>query len=463
MNSTTGRQNSVSAEVRSRSNDVFSQGMDRSRSNGNSSRVSQIDPTPRSNSLTSRPDFRSSTQSGSTDNRLSSGSRGNVTGNTNSTLSRQAFTAPNTSRSFYGPSSRGGVSDNANRRSGNDSNGRSDWNGRSYYSGNDRGDWGSNRNGYRYGGNYPSRSSFYGGFGSPFSSYGLPRYGYGYGGYGYGSGYRSYYPYRSGYPFGYSYGYPWGVVASRLLFGLPYLAYSPLYRYGGYRGYSYYGGYGSYYDSPSVGYISYAYQPTTIANHVVVPEPAVIVEPQAVEAEPQLEKPEAAAVANFAAQGEADFRAGKYDDAIRKWQHSLVDDPGNGAMVMLLGQALFAAGQYDEAAGAIQHAMELVPAEKWDVVVKNRAELYGNNRSFSDQLKALEAARDTNDSPAVRFLLGYEYGFSGSPQRAITELDKTLEMAPQDETAKKLRDLLSAKKPVAPEDDLIIPPAPANE
>ena len=52
-----------------------------------------------------------------------------------------------------------------------------------------------------------------------------------------------------------------------------------------------------------------------------------------------------ASASNFADQGEIDFKAGKYQAAIRDWQHALVDDPKNGGIMMLMAQTLFALGQ----------------------------------------------------------------------------------------------------------------------
>ena len=49
--------------------------------------------------------------------------------------------------------------------------------------------------------------------------------------------------------------------------------------------------------------------------------------------------------------------------------------------------------------------------------------------------------------PALRFLLGYHYGFLGYPKQAVRELVKTLELAPSDAIAKNLRRVLAAKLP----------------
>src|SRR6185369_9122043 len=109
-----------------------------------------------------------------------------------------------------------------------------------------------------------------------------------------------------------------------------------------------------------------------------------------------------------------DFRAGKYKDAIHAWQHALVDDPRNGAYVMLLAQALFADGKYDSAAGALQQGTQMMPPENWGVVIANYKALYPNIGDYTTQLRALETARsDKPDSAALRFLLGWHYGYLG--------------------------------------------------
>jgi len=153
----------------------------------------------------------------------------------------------------------------------------------------------------------------------------------------------------------------------------------------------------------------------------------------------------------FADQGEADFKAGQYQAAARDWQHAMVDDPQNGALMMLMGQALFAMGRYDEAAGATQAGMQMLPEDKWGVVIANYAQLYGNAQDYTDQLKALEKARDAKpDAPALRFLLGFHFGYLGYPKQAVRELDKGLTLAPRDLGARKVRDLFAAKWPEAP-------------
>jgi tetratricopeptide (TPR) repeat protein len=139
-------------------------------------------------------------------------------------------------------------------------------------------------------------------------------------------------------------------------------------------------------------------------------------------------------VANdFSTAAETDFRAGRYAKAANNWQHALVDDPENGGLLLLLSQALFAIGEYDPAAGNLQLAMRLLPEDQWGTVVEHYRELYPNVGNYTSQLRSLESARTASPSdPALRFLLGYHYGYLGYPSQAVKELDAGIELQPQD-------------------------------
>jgi hypothetical protein len=261
--------------------------------------------------------------------------------------------------------------------------------------------WTHNGSGFNHNGNNFNRNGnfnrgnnffFFPGFGFGFGGFGLWGFGYPYWGYGYGYG-------------GYGYGYP---------------AY-------GYNYYGYGNGYGSGYGYGNGNAYLAAAPPDT---------------------NPELDAP---AAGNFIDQGEVDFKAGKYQTAARDWQHALVEDPKNGAVMMLLAQSLFAMGQYDEAAGATQAGMQMLPEDKWGVVVSNYSQLYGNIQDYTDQLKTLEKARDAKpDAPALHFLLGFHFGYLGYPKHAVKELDKALTLAPKDLGSRKIRDIFAAKWPEAP-------------
>src|SRR5258706_8146620 len=148
----------------------------------------------------------------------------------------------------------------------------------------------------------------------------------------------------------------------------------------------------------------------------------------------------------FPRQGEEAFRAGDYKAATRAWRHAIVDEPNNGALLLRLSQALFASGEYDEAAGATQQALMLLPEEKWPAEFRAATRLYARPQDYKEQLKGLEkAVRENPDDPALRFELGFQYGFSGRRAEAVRELDKLLQLAPQDQLGRRLEVLLSVK------------------
>jgi len=155
---------------------------------------------------------------------------------------------------------------------------------------------------------------------------------------------------------------------------------------------------------------------------------------------------------SFVHDGEAAMQRGDYAQAASYFQHALVDTPQNGGAVLLLAQALFAMGQHRDAAGAVQMAMQLLAEEDWGMVVKHFDQLYTDRTAYGKQLQALEAARDKQtDDPALRFLLGYHFGFLGHREPALRELDKAIALEPQDQGSKKLREMFAATeaRPIA--------------
>jgi predicted Zn-dependent protease len=142
---------------------------------------------------------------------------------------------------------------------------------------------------------------------------------------------------------------------------------------------------------------------------------------------------------DFARQGEIAFRDSDYKRAAREWRHALVDDPQNGLLVLMMAQALFQSGEYNEAAGAVQAGLQLMPRDKWDVVVGNYKELYGNTQDYVDQLKLLEnTVKEKPKDPALRLLVGYHYLFLGYPAEAMRELKVGEELAKTDRAMKEL-------------------------
>jgi hypothetical protein len=153
---------------------------------------------------------------------------------------------------------------------------------------------------------------------------------------------------------------------------------------------------------------------------------------------------------DFIAVGSREFRQGRYDLALRDFQHAMVEDPANSQLLLLIAQALFALGRFEDAAGSVQIAIERLGEQQWGSVVRNYPQLYPNHADYTRQLRALEKARDENPSlPAIRLLLGYHYAFLGYPQAALAELDRALQLEPRDMAARRLRDSV-ARNPAAP-------------
>ncbi len=298
--------------------------------------------------------------------------------------------------------------------------------------------------------NHNFSHSGYGGYGH--YGYGYRGYGFGYGGWGgYGFGFYPGFGFGLGLGIGYGlyggYGLGWGL-------GYGYGGYGSSWglSYGAYGGYD--GGYPAYYSSTP-------YSDSSAA---------------------QTAQPQSPDTEQFISTGEEAFGAGQYQTALRAWQHAMVDNPSNGGVVLMLAQAMFALGQFEQAAGAVQMGMQLLPEGEWGTVVKNYAQIYPNIQNYTDQVKALEKARKTRpDDPALRFLLGYHFGYLGYPKQAVRELDKALDLQPKDLGSQKLRDLFAAQAglparspiviqqrvretlPATSEDGPAIPAAPSDE
>ena len=286
--------------------------------------------------------------------------------------------------------------------------------------------WGLGYNSYPYGFGY--------------NRFGFGNYGYGYGGYGLGWGFRQ-----------------WGCYTYQPIcvcqpYSYGYASLSP-----GLIGYS---GVGLGLGSSNVGY-------SPVSQAIILgdsaPVTADVTDPTALaQANPKSPSPgDLESSAQFAAAGESSFKSRDYKSAARSWRHALVDDADNGVLMLMMGQALFANGQFDESAGVTQLALQTLPHEKWEVVVKNFRDLYGKVDDYTNQLKALEkTAKEKPEEPALRFLLGYHYGFLGYSGEAVKQLEKCVAAAPQDESAQKLLDLFSGKLPKSNEGTGITPPAP---
>jgi len=265
-----------------------------------------------------------------------------------------------------------------------------------------------------YSGGYRGYAGYQGEGGSGY--YGPMRRGYGIWTYG-----RPQWFGYSGYSHPYTYG-PFGRPNSWYGYGINYSPYYFTYGFP-YQMYGLHGGYGGY-GYPDLGY-DYLYAPYT-----------TIIEPT---------MPQTGIAGDFAISGGQDFKAGRYNLALREWEPAMVENPENGGLALLTGQALFAVGKFDEAAGVVQRGMSVLPEDRWGEAVSNYRQLYGNSSDYRDQLKALERASKQKESAAIEFLLGYQYAYLGFPREAVRELDKAIAINPDDRLANRLRQIMAER------------------
>ncbi len=95
--------------------------------------------------------------------------------------------------------------------------------------------------------------------------------------------------------------------------------------------------------------------------------------------------------------------------------------------------------------------LELAPAQSSSVLIPCRSicgylQWYGYPSNYNN----------TFDDPALRFLLGYHYGYLGYTKQAVQELDKALDLEPRALGSQKLRDLFArqAGLPARPPADI---------
>jgi Flp pilus assembly protein TadD len=277
---------------------------------------------------------------------------------------------------------------------------------------------------YRGGGNINrSNSAFFGNTGGFNNAY-VGRNGFNnYGGYGLGYGYGGYNGY-GGLGLGYGYG--------GLGYGfLPFLGGLGLgYGLGG-LGYSGYGGAADGASGGTTAIVDDSQPVRTDADQAAAQVPT---------------NPPTSLGTDYVMLGENDFRAGQYPEAIGAFRHAMVDEPNNAGLMLMISQALFQTGQWTQAAAATELAMGALPEDNWGTVAQHYTQLYGNIKDYTSQLKNLEnAVKEKPNDPALRFLLGFHYGYLNYPQQAVRELGKAVELEGRDPAARRLHDLFAAK------------------
>lgn len=270
-----------------------------------------------------------------------------------------------------------------------------------------RGYWNGNYGGYG-GGHYNNFGSSFGyGLGSTLGL-NLLGGGYGgYGGYGWGRGYGGY-GYR---PLG------WGLGA----WGLGSLGYNS-----GYLGYS-----NPYYNNSYGSYGNYAYsQPIPVTY---VSDPMLVVDAQTTSCEQSLDN---AIVA---------FKQSDYDAALDIVNKGIVQCPDDSVMHEFRALVLFAKSDYQQAASTIHSVLAVGPGWNWTTL----SSLYPSVAIYTTQLRSLEAFTKANpEDGASRFLLAYHYMADGYPDAAQRQLQRVIQLVPNDRVAADVLKMVTKPEPV---------------
>ncbi|HKB17258.1 MAG TPA: tetratricopeptide repeat protein, partial [Planctomycetota bacterium] len=116
------------------------------------------------------------------------------------------------------------------------------------------------------------------------------------------------------------------------------------------------------------------------------------------------------------------FRAGKYAEAAHAYRRAMEASPGTPSLHFTLADALFAAGDVGGAAKEIREGVHM-DASLVAADVDKRG-FYGKGEDFDLQVASLEArvAQDPSDRDGL-LVLGYNYLFSGHPEKARATLE----------------------------------------
>jgi tetratricopeptide (TPR) repeat protein len=123
------------------------------------------------------------------------------------------------------------------------------------------------------------------------------------------------------------------------------------------------------------------------------------------------------------------FKDAKYAEAQAKIMQGIKLLPSDATLHEFLALTLFAQGKYRDAAATIYAVLAAGPGWDWDTMKF----LYGNDKVYTEQLRALEAFVTENPKAVYgRFLLAYQYLVLGSKDTAIKQLEEVVRLQPGD-------------------------------
>lgn len=123
------------------------------------------------------------------------------------------------------------------------------------------------------------------------------------------------------------------------------------------------------------------------------------------------------------------FAAGDADKALTLLDTTLKTMPRDTVVHEFRSLVLFALKRYPESAAAIYAVLAAGPGWNWTTMIG----LYGDPKTYTDQLRALETfAGDNPKSADARFLLGYHYMTAAHKDHAATQFKAAQKLLPDD-------------------------------
>jgi TolA-binding protein len=180
-----------------------------------------------------------------------------------------------------------------------------------------------------------------------------------------------------------------------------------------------------------------AVPPPVVEQTVVVtnPEPDVATAAAAVPAEttPAAQgQPVPEEVTRLFDGARSSFQSGAYQKALDQVDQAVAKLPGDPVLHEFRGLTLFAMKRYAEAAATDYAVLSAGPGWNWDTMKS----LYPNEKTYTDQLRALEAyQREHPQSADGHFLLAYHYLVLDHPDQAVKQLEQVAKLLPNDKLA----------------------------
>lgn len=145
-------------------------------------------------------------------------------------------------------------------------------------------------------------------------------------------------------------------------------------------------------------------------------------------------------------QARSAFYDGNYAEALKLCDAAVAKMPNDAVLHEFRSLVLFALKRYGESAAAIHPVLEVGPGWDWATL----SSMYANVDTYTEQLRALEAARRANPKAAeLSFLLGYHYLTCSQPEPAVDMFKEALKLKPKDDVARYLVATLSPRDPNA--------------